>query len=455
MNKYIKIINLALLSLAFFTTKAQIGLYHTLINSMQCYDPFLPYANNITIGVYPDMAVSYHEVTVSPGNVVGYVTINKNAVSAHRIELYPYGLLIRDMVQYEFTNRIYFCGTKGDTVGVFGYFDIDNTGSFVEIYYDEVPYSVRLSKMVEYKENGGYYLAAYGDGSAKINGEYIFVDVNLHNSISPLYFVSGLGHTYKPFGIVCTDNYISLYSHDLSKNNIYVRKFYRSNLYDPICNNLYEYPVGSNMAFGPLVTFLGEDVYNNGEDQVAIVYMTQEGTNWKTYLKRIELDSMDMVGNQWHPLRNKSGLFGLTYLAESKRLAVLEMFDPSYNYMCSSVVMMDPWASITYTAQVFRDNNIKDYNSIGRLYSAGYTVNHFVAGFTNNNNSYWWAQDDVVNPIVQCANTNTISVKVDQPTNKSILLSPLMPIGQAYNLKPSIQVPSSYYMNTPCPDPIR
>ncbi len=456
MKKYLKIINLMLLSLISLSANAQIGSYHTVTSPMIISEPFLPYANNITIGVYPDMAVSYHDVTVSPGNFVGYVTINKNASLIHRIELFPHGLRILDMVQHDFTNRIFFCGTKGDTVGVLGYFDIDSVGSFVEIYCDEVPYSVRLSKLVEYKGNGMYNLAAYGDGSVKMNGEYIFVDVPLQYFPNPLYYVSGLGHAYKPFGIVCTDNYISLYSHNTSKDRIYARRFLRSNLYDPMCNYLYEYPVSSEMTFGPMATFLGEEYYSdNSEDEVAIVYMTKESNVWKTYMKRLELNNMDMICDHVHTMHGKSGLFGLTYLAVSKKLAVLELLDPGYSSFNSSVVMFEPMTTSTYTADVFHDVGQNDYNSMGRLYSAGYTVNHFVAGYTHNNNGHWWAQDDVVNTSDPCAYKGEVKVKVTPPTTKSLLSSPLSPIARVLNLNSILQASSTYSSVYPCTYSIR
>ncbi len=388
-----------------------------------------------TIGVYPDMAVSYHEAD-SLTYKIGVLTVNSGATMGNSYKICDQ-IYIRDMEEYRLGQTVYFSGTKHipsgnsiDSVGIIGCFHVNTDGTISNFIYYKISEVKSVLKLVTYPLNGSPRVAAIGK---KPNGTsplyyYIYMD----DVIFPSYTISphhSSGYKHTPTTLVCTDNYVCAVSYN-GLNEIILRRFPKSNFWDASSNILYKYVVSEPITHTIKATFLGCRYQENGENDLGIIYMSQDTpTTWYAYFKKFDLSTMTMTMAQKNQnFAQKNDIAGLTYLAKSGLVAVLEIYDPTspVNMSNSAVLMLDPAKTTSYTTEILYKKEQWFY-SIDRLYSGDHTVNHFLVGNTTIPKSRWWAQTPVTTPN-NCMDVMTTDIDIDPLSDYVYDLNPLNPV---------------------------
>ena len=125
-------------------------------------------------------------------------------------------------------------------------------------------------------------------------------------------------------------------------------------------------------------------------------------------------------------MAEKNELFGITYLATHKKLALLDFFKPDYSYFNSTVVILDPFLSAPYISTVFYSSDFfKNSRSISKLYESTTSVEHFLCGNVfDSGKSYMVHNVSHLNPI-DCLETDDISIRIPEKVNPNATQSPL------------------------------
>lgn len=383
--------------------------------------------DQLTIGFYPETAVHYHR---NATRSVGYVTINNQGINPTRSAL-PQGVFVKDMEQNEFSDMVYFCGTQWNLVGIIGHFKVNSDGTIGNLYYQLVPETTTLTKLVSFTTQNPQ-IVAYGIDA--VTGGYDLVIADMTISIGSIYQVAPLNHNSVPFDIVCTDDYVAILSNNSDKDNLYIRRLLKSNLSDNIRDYIYEYSVNDTMQSGPIVTFLGCKYLKNNENLIAVVYMTQSTSQWSTALKTFDLATMNMTGSQRHDMYEKNDIVGITYLTGKNKLVVMEYFEPSYTIQQTSAVFMLPFNTTNYTADIFFTLDSGSFYSVDRLYGSGFTVNHFVAGNSYMTGNALWVQTPNKDYNNNCIEETIIDITLENPVDYKAFDNPINPIQHVQSL---------------------
>lgn len=388
----IKILKFSLLTLlatvVASNVSAQMTTYATAIYDYNTQNtPFRPSINSITIAFYPEMAVSYHEDTSSTGfvSVLNSATPNANA---HKLQA---GYYIKDMVQHAFSDTVYFCGTWQNTVGVLGFFVVQSNGSISGINYMQIPTLRSVNKLVSYNtHSGNHTLVAIGEYPSQ--SSYCVVTVELSSGYPLPFTLYDIQHPSEPVDLVCTDDFVALLSVDQSRQSLFLRKLDKHYLPSSVANSVFEFPLSETIFYTPSITFMGCKVAENGENDVAIAYMSEIWPQWTSFIKTIDLATMTMTNAQKHLNAQKNEITGLTYLTGNKQIVLLEVFEPGYAHMGSSAVFIDPNIFTSYTTDVCYALDYKYFSTIDRQYSSGMSADHFLAGISGTPRKTWWAQ---------------------------------------------------------------
>lgn len=392
----------------------------TMTGDSYVYSGYVSYDK--TIGLYPDMTLSCHEA-MTPSGKTCFLTVNRNLTANNYFTsryIIQNNILIRDMVQHNMTDTIYFCGTRiklnGDSVGIVGWFEYRPSGSFVFEYMDikEVNTIIRL---VTVKGNGYNQSVSLGVRLTSGVKEYSIIQsfMSTGNMFGMTYFFSPIHHSSTPFDLVATDKYVALASYD--DYNLYLRKFNKDSISDNMKNTLYMYPLNNDrIMFQPHATFYG-DLYNNEEENdIVVAFPSFVNNSWKVDIKTFDMNTMQMTCAQRHDLYEKDEILGMTYTPKNKMVALLECYDPEYLHFGSSIVTLKPIAYGPYVSKRFSSRERDYFYSISNIYSSLGTSCHYLVGYMgqaqsrvmiNDGNfrpnegclNYWDINFDVVNPI--------------------------------------------------------
>ncbi len=453
MKKTISILGLILGLLPLNTLWSQIGSYNTVVSPLNTTIDSSGYDGQITIGFYPDMAISYHE-SYMYGGTTGVITVNYEAQTANRYIINHLGvstnIYIRDMEQCGFSDTVFFCGklkeNSGDSTGIFGFFTVMPNGTLNNFTYYKISETDVLTRIVSYNNStGSRQIAAIG----KKDSSYFMV--NNVPAVYAVYAVNPLNHPSIPADIICTDDYVAIVSYKDSHDRLYLRKFLKNDLFDNIRDNVYEFKLGDNLIFEPKAAFLGCKFREDSENDVGVEYISHHEGDWLAGLRVIDLSTMTMTHAQEADLAEKNDLRGITFLADSRKLASLFFLEPNYAFYNSAVALLEPYNnSGLYIADVFFDTSW--LFSIDRLYNSNHTVNHFVAGMTSMPQNIWWAQNDIFTIFNQCIKSTTLRVKVINTVVPAVIVDPLIPKYSFLNNSSFIPQQYIYDLDNPCPD---
>lgn len=396
-----------------------------------------------TIGMYPERTVTCYEVDISGSNI-GYVTIALNTQDANTYLLYPI-IMIRDMVQRGNSDTVYFCGTRRDvqydSVGVMGYFLVDASGQLHDMNYIDIVEVGVLTDLVVVSHGGRVVTAAIG--KKKVGGvESYYLAKAYKSSIvgNWEYDIAPLPER-DPVDIVATDGYVAVVSTD-HMNKVVIRKFLLQNLDDGVRDTRYEYNFAESVPFGPMLAFVGQEGIVDGENRVAMSFMgLRNNIEWRTYLKIVDLDNMSIVNSQSHHMSEKNFPMGITYLSKYKQVALLEFFDPDYQYICPTVVLFDPNRVQNYFSGKLWGNSNKDWHSLSSLRETATGSGYFVCGGVVPSKIYYQTHDAGTSTPSVCINRSDIAITMDQAVNPVSINSPLT---QSHSIEPLHYVTSSY-----------
>lgn len=388
-----------------------------------------------TIGFYPQRALTCFEA-VSEGTYRGFLTIANINGKAKTYKLQPQ-IMIRDMYQMFFTDTVYFCGThiisdiysgSVDSVGVWGYFVAHTDSTIDQLTYSDVTEVEVLTNLVTVRMNGHCTMAA--TGRKNINNAPVFYFVKGYKAPSyniVEYDICPLNPQFIPKDIITTDDNVALVSLSKVSNNTFaVRRFFKHDLDNVVRNYLYTYILNEGSTFGPKSTFLGCKFNENGENDIAVVFIGMSLNNsWKTYLKSIYLPTMQMTNAQHLNMFDKNDIWGITYLSNRKNLAVLEPFEPNYIHYNPTVVVFKPSITNNYSSHEFFDRNGNFWQNVADAYETIWGSSYFICSYTNGNSKYYLTHDVGVSEADNCLKKYDIEIEIDKTVQPTTISNPL------------------------------
>lgn len=387
-----------------------------------------------TIGYYPQMTISCHEA-IADNEYSGFLTILKDAISVHTYILSP-RILIRDMVQFDFSDTVYFCGVRlpygtNDSIGVMGFIIINNqNGALNNIKCINIPEVETLTNITVIRANGNNTIATIGRKKNNNTIDYFFVK----GFLDPLYYsgeydICQLGTNPIPTDIISTDDYVAIISTDFS-NTISIRKFAKYNLDNTIRNYAHTFSLPEHLSsYKPYSTFLNNNTIEDNENEIATVFMGQDNAfSWKLYLKKIDLTTMSMTNAQNHSNIEKNLLLGVSYISKYKQITVLELVEPNYLHFDPTVVLLDPNKNQTYTSNEISGNSMNNVQTITRLYETMSDVSYFLCGCITGNYKQYLTHNIGSLMSDNCINNKEIKIYVDEIVSPVTTLSPLQTI---------------------------
>ena len=372
-----------------------------------------------TIGMYPQMTISCFDATYN-GDVTGFLSISSDAIACktYRIDAQ---FLIRDIVQHKFSDTVYFCGTKrlqnpDDTIGVMGFFVVGQTGTINGFYYCEINEVQELTDIVSIQYPDYCMMASIGKKrNSSLNYDYFFT-YGYKNPVNNagVYYIAPLTHNSIPFDLIQTDDFVTILSKNDMNNTIYFRKFNKYDFNDAICDDVNGFLPVETVIFGPYSSFKGCDSQENQENEIVIAYVGfDEYFTWHTYVKTIDLETNMMTNAQSHKSFDKNDLWGVTYLANSDEIAVLELFEPNYQYFNSTAVIIHPNKTQGYTSTELYGRYLDGCISISRLYESTSSVSYFLCGSVGVGGRRYFAHDAGFLMADNCIVSNDIEIEID------------------------------------------
>lgn len=381
-----------------------------------------------TIGMYPQKAVSCYEGVIS-GERRGVITIVKDTMSAKSYVLYPQ-ILVRDMVQSGFSDRVCFCGARWDpvlhdSIGVMGYMVIDAAGILQSMNYIDVAEVGVLTDLVRVMSSGREVIVSIGQkeyNSTRQN--YVVKGYESSYTNTWEYDVAPLSDKYIT-DIVSTDDYVAIVSTDLI-HNLRLRRFNVMNLDDAMKDVLYEYPLSENIEFSPEATFLGREEVDAGENRIALVHSgLKNDMYWHMFLKVMDLSTMGMTNAQSHHLYEKNYPIDITYLSEKKTVAVLDFFDPDYTAVNPTVVLFKPDELTNYVYYKFNYDDMLYWHSLSKLCETPAGASFYLCGGVYGADKYYHIHNVGSLSYDQCVDSHEIAIDRDERVEYTALPSPL------------------------------
>lgn len=388
-----------------------------------------------TIGMYPQMTISCFDATYN-GDVTGFLSISLDAIACktYRIDAQ---FLIRDIVQHKFSDTVYFCGTKrlqnpDDTIGVMGFFVVGQTGTINGFYYCEINEVQELTDIVSIQYPGYCMMASIGKKrNSSLNYDYFFT-YGYKNPVNNagVYYIAPLTHNSIPFDLIQTDDFVTILSKNDMNNTIYFRKFNKYDFNDALSDYVNGFTPEETIMFGPYSSFKGCDSKEDQENEIVIAYVGyDEFYDWHTYVRTIDLETNTMTNAQSHHSYEKNDLWGVTYLANRDEIAVLELFEPNYQYFNSTAVIFDPNKTTGYTSKEFYGGYLDGCISISRLYENTSSVSYFLCGRVGVDGRRYLAHDAGFLIGDYCLECNDIGIDIEKLYEFEVEIEPL-----SYNL---------------------
>ncbi len=261
---------------------------------------------------------------------------------------------------------------------------------------------------------------------------------------------------HNPVDIVCTDDYVCYVCEYGISNLLYLRKFLKSNFSDPINGILYKYYLWEPVTHTSKSTFLGCKAMSDNENLLGNIYLSQSATNeWTAHFKVIDLSTMSpLIAQKQANFAEKNEIAGLTYLADSKKVAVLELYDPALVMNNSVVLIIDPNMTTNYPTEILYSRDHWFY-SIDRLYNSNLTVNHFLVGNTSMPINRWWAQIPVFSTNNNCIKKLTTEIQIEQLPLVINYTSPMTFNNNSSSWETELLTKETINNNYRCPYPIK
>lgn len=355
--------------------------------------------NEHTIAVFPNGALSYYEyndVYSTPALLKGNFVYNYNASTIKSFDL-PTGVYATDFRQYTGSDLIVFCGFKrslrGDKddrdsyteTGIVGWFDIGTTilHNSIDVYMVEIPEICRFDKIESYFNDPNIGIAAIGRLQSDIHKYAIFnldrvqfdTNATYNCNLYPVRYGESLND------IVRTHNYIVFVGQDANAGGLCIRREYFNQMGTPNeLNNIYAFPFADDKYLQSVhATYLGNKEIRS-DDNIAINTINLFSSNDVHSLYRfINVATLTMTGAQEFKMFDKIDSKGIAYSHNPKFLCTLLTNDPVTAGTYSSVVLINPFATTTYTANYIYNPN-DGYSAIGCLNYDVVNGDHFLLG---------------------------------------------------------------------------
>lgn len=374
-----------------------------------------------TIGHYYSGALSYYEyLDQSNPNIAvlkGRFVYNYTGTNIYSFNM-PDNIYVTDFMQCDNMPTIYFCGYKNttQTVGIVGWIDIMNTYSNAEIYYIEVPEFSKMTKMAVYKTFFSIEVVALGREQNSTNQNSIFYTDKIHDLI-----VGTCNYHYAPvrqnqflYDIVKTKNYIVFAGYDVNCNGICLRKEKYGNIVQQnLLENVYFYPMTDGEPSTSITTaYLDNDILRSDDSIVLSTPTFVEDFYTESRFRMFDISTMSMFNSQMFISPAKTDTYGMAFMKNNNKLAVLQSSEPKMPTTHSAVVLLKPFATTNYIADyVYKKEHA--FNSIDNLNQALYLVDHFLLGGFYDSKIDWLLKDGNSLPSPNsCNSTSTTEVSI-------------------------------------------
>ncbi|MBR4506804.1 MAG: hypothetical protein IKP21_08520, partial [Bacteroidales bacterium] len=297
-----------------------------------------------------DFGITYYWVGNQP-----YLDIaDKLTLQIHRFDMPP-EINIKDMFVDQATNTLYFCGTTASphhTVligeGVLGRI---NLGSLSSIEWIIIPMVSELTKLVEYDNGGQQQVAAIGIYHWAVEpytyAQYYFVDCPDASSALTMAAstqLSKFAPEERYYDIMLTDNYVVCFGYDIAPriNSICYRKTYKTNLSNPIFNDIHYFAKSD-------YTYSITHTTSLDEDRIITSYLYIDSTIFSTRLRTIDVAGDVMIHSQEYFQNDKTDPTDIVHIPTDNSVVVMHdfYFAGSTN---SNFIYIDPFPYAPYTA---------------------------------------------------------------------------------------------------------
>lgn len=382
--------------------------------------------NELFVAVYPDGALSYHEYTdfSNPMNPKqrGHFVYNKGAAAIHQFDL-PDSIFATDFRPVATTGYIAFCGKKlivnvspsGYTShtyhGIVGWFELPTSaGDSVRFKYLEYLDIYTFLKVQPYRTpQGDYDIAAtaltYDNWSERLIVH--IKDILPYNYPSYNYqkYVLGVGNYI--YDILLTDQYVVFVGTDNILGGLCLRREKKSALGNPILlNTIHAFPYAEDKDMQSIhAAHIGNHLKPMGDTIAVCLNTIFSPTDIHARTRFIDVDAMTMLDAQEFLMHDKINVKGIDYVCDAKHLCILTTDNPVTSAQGASVVLLNPFTNVPYTAKFFyRASSL--YSNINCLNYSTTNALHFLLGNGNE-----WLLQNAASYNSLCMKTHSIDIK--------------------------------------------
>lgn len=430
---------------------------------------YIGYGKEISIAVNHNVALKYYEYmdVSNPMDPIprGGFVYNSNATSINSFNL-PDRVYVNDAKQVSNTSGVVFCGYRikiiqlpggGVThthVGVIGWFHINNyprEDRVQFLHWWEIPEIYEFTKVEPYINNSNASeetVVAIGQTTDDYHKHAIFYAEDYYNLVNTnldykIYKLQGGEYLTD---IVRSERYLSFVGIDWRNAGVCIWKEKIADMGNPVqLDNRYTFafPDDGNVH-SEHATFVGNRMLRK-KDTIAISTTHYGQEEYSCRFRFFDVDQMVMTKVQEYKSVIKNDIMDMTYVSDDRLLCPLMMNHPESDDPYSTVVLIDPLQTTTYSANLIFDTEYY-YPRIDCIDYQYSNCKHILLG-----GGKTWFLKKVSNPASSngCNETGTIEVKVLTPIDKIQMTVPLnmvegevpLAIPDATFNNPSIPVP--------------
>lgn len=384
-----------------------------------------------TIGLYPDMALSYYEYYGVDNNnntiTKGRFVLNINGASVYKFDMDP-DIHILDFKQSDDPSIIVFCGYKGlnpsagTTIGIVGWFHLSLNTINLEIMEENECF--RFWKVEGfYNDAQSISIVAIGQRNVQPYTYSIFCWYDINTLNVDNYFVR---QSETLWDIVKTEKYVVFVGVENAFPGLCLRKeFYNGFAAHQTLDTVFGYILPNDEPSSyPVAAFMGNDMSRSG-NMIAVSTPVYNDILKESRYRFIDVASMNMTGAQSFKMYEKIATLGMTYINDNKTLIPLLALNPADGSNIHPAILLEPYNTSAYTAPMVYDAGTS-YNSIDNLNQSLSSTEHFILGGFNQVGLGWFLKkaSNLTTPN-NCHSVSSISVNDIKPINSVFDLDPL------------------------------